>query len=128
MAEENTLYENNDVKITNLRAVFGSKTYAVNSITSVDTKTESSPGCAPAALLIFGLFMALFGYTGDSSILMIAGILVAVVGGVVVFGTKPTYIVRIASASGEVKAYTSQNKADIDSMVAALNNAIIQKG
>ena len=128
MAEEITIYEKNDIKITNLRAVFGSKTYAINSITSVEAKSENKTGCAPAGLFIGGLFIAVFGYAGDGNGLLVFGLILAFMGLGVLLTAKATYIVQIASASGEIKAFTSKNKTDIDPIVTALNDAIIKKG
>jgi hypothetical protein len=41
---------------------------------------------------------------------------------------KPEYVVQFGSSSGEIKAYSSKSEDEIKQIVAAINDAIIQKG
>ncbi|MFQ5927976.1 MAG: DUF6232 family protein [Terriglobia bacterium] len=43
-------------------------------------------------------------------------------------GQRPTHHLRIASASGESSALSSENKNRIDRVIQAINEAIIQRG
>jgi hypothetical protein len=133
---ETTIYQQGEVHITNLRAVFHTKTYAISNITSVDSQRIEASGCAPAFLVILGIFLALFGIGAATGRNGDAGdIVMIIIGAVMVFGgayvsrtAKPTYAVNLTTAAGEVKAYTSADETTIKNIVEALNNAIIQKG
>jgi hypothetical protein len=128
------LYDQNGIKITNLRAVFGEKTYAVANITSVETVTLQPNGCLPAGLIIIGILMAMVGglpylSTGDGSLgMLVIGLLFAGGGIGIMRTSKPSYAVSLTTASGEVKAYTHEDLTVIRAMVEALNTAIVHKG
>lgn len=133
--DETTIYESQGVKVTNLRAVVGSKTYSMSNITSVSTSTKES-ACVPLVAILFGSLLLL---AGVASLLLgssLSGVLpwfilggLSVGGGILVHRARSaTYVVRLGSASGETDALTSANKAEIDAIVAALNEAIVKKG
>jgi len=50
-----------------------------------------------------------------------AGIAIAVM-------TKPSYVVRIGSASGEANALVSKDRAFVGKIVNAMNEAIVKRG
>jgi hypothetical protein len=64
MTDEKAIYEQGTIKITNLRAVFGDKTYAMSNITSVEkgTKADNS-GCVVAAMVLIGILMVVFSFS-----------------------------------------------------------------
>ena len=129
MADETTLFEEKDIKITNLRAIFGDKTYAMSNITSVSRETKDSLGCALPALVIIGIMITIFSFIdGPSWGTAAIGIFMAGAGIIGAKNQKPDHIVQIGSSSGEIKAYTSQDRELIEKIVNALNDAIIQKG
>lgn len=142
MPEETTLYEANGVKVTNLRAVFGQKTYAVSNITAVETQTQQPSQAIPVILAVIGailliVFLAsLFGGNSYNASLnrgvnwasLILGALMLSMGVGFLRAAKPAYIVGITTSSGEVKAWSSADKAVIEQVVEALNDAIVQKG
>jgi len=134
--DETTIYEAQGVKITNLRAVLGNKTYSVSNITSVGTTVKQPGSCLPFGLMAFGVLLILGGvvvlaggaeFTTALPWFGFGGLSLAV-GLLVHRGGKSAYIVRLGSASGEADALESTNKADIDSIVSALNEAIVRKG
>ena len=59
---------------------------------------------------------------------VIAGVVVLGLGTLIAAIAKPTYCVKITSASGEAKATPSKDKQYIDSIVMALNEALIRRG
>lgn len=130
MSEEVTIYEQNGIKITNLRAVFGEKTYSVANITSVEAKTiQPSTGLA---FTIFVIGLLLF-FAGVADLKENLGLIIWALGCFVIFffmnrSAKPTYSVSLTTASGEVKAYESPDQQIIKTIVQSLNTAIIQKG
>lgn len=130
-AAETTIYEKNDIKITNLRAVFGSKTYAISNITSVETKRIDANGCMPAGLMTIGVLLVFYGIPRlfDAEFnMVIFGAIAFGLGFLIHRSNKPSYAVSLTTASGEIKAYTSESSESISEIIEALNNAIIQKG
>lgn len=134
--QETVIYSQNGIQVTNLRAVFGSKTYAISNITSVDSSINQSSGCVPFALIgisIISFWIGISSYTNNWSadnnpIAIVLGILFAI-GGFGLFKTaKPSYSVNITTAAGDVRAFTSDDETEIKNIVEGLNKAIIQKG
>lgn len=141
---EVTFYQDSVVLITNARAVLGAKTYAMAGITSVTTGvipanrrigiaiacfglSAASCGCCPIGLsmtgakdtggfIVLGIGLGLLGMLGIA-----AGIVLALI-------TKPTYVVRIGSASGEANALSSKDAGYIQKIVNAMNEAIVKRG
>lgn len=128
---EATIYEKNDIKITSLRAVFGAKTYAISNITSVESKRIDGNGCLPAGLMILGVLLFIYGIPrlldGDFT-WAIYGLIAFGLGFLIHRNNRPSFVVSLATASGEIKAYTSDSQETITEIVKALNDAIIQKG
>jgi hypothetical protein len=131
MPEEKVIYQQRNIKITNLRAVFGDKTYAMSNITSVEKLSDTPTGAFGWLFLVLGLIVGMIALLADATYKLPMFLLAAmmIIGGV---GTlkpgKPEYIVQFGSASGEIKAYTSTDHKEIEAIVAAINEAIVQKG
>ena len=130
MNEETTIYQQGSIKITNLRAIFAEKTYSISNITAVETKTIEPNKNLEFVLLFAGLSMFVCGVTDPSKNIqwLIFGVLALVIFYFMYRASRSTYAVNITTASGEVKAYTSQDQAAIQTIVQALNTAIVQKG
>ena len=128
---EDIIYSDNNVSISTSRIVIGATTYALRNITSVKMSfTPAKSGCA-IALIVLGaivLLASLGGGNGAGSAVM--GLLVGAViaGGGVLWmrSNKTEYNVMIASSSGEAKALSSTNKSQIETIVGAINDAIIK--
>ena len=120
MSQETTLYQDGDILVTKQRAVLGGKTFAMSNITSV------SMGVVPAntgiawVLIIVGVLGALCSYG--------LTLIVVAIGVYMLINAKPTYIVRLGSAAGEVDGLASRNREHIQQIVNALNEAIIRRG
>lgn len=129
MADEKVIYEQGNIKITNLRAVFGEKTYSMSNITSVEKSKVEQTGCAIPGLIIAGILLFMYSFAdGINWMLLVVG-LVMVGGGIYASRSeKPDYLVQFGSASGEIKAYKSKDQDEIKAIVEAINTAIIQKG
>jgi len=123
---EQIIFEEGNVKITNLRAIIGSKTYAMSNVTSVGLGRQNPSRFFPVTLIVVGGLYALFGQNGWSS--LVGGGLIVVWGFLVLRSAKPTFIVKIGSASGEMKALSSQDKAHMRRIVDAVNEAIVRRG
>lgn len=138
MKEEIPIYSQGEIKVTNLRAVFGEKTYAISNISAVETETVA-PSSFGGALLAIGILMVIFAIpsflpsqnalqSGPKVTLLLLGLLLLVAGFLSMRAAKSSYTVKISTSSGEVKAYTSDNKELIKNIVESVNQAIIQKG
>lgn len=68
------------------------------------------------------------GITSESIGGFIVGALMLVAGLVIAALSKPSYIVRLGSASGEADALISKDREYIQKIVNALNEAIIKRG
>jgi hypothetical protein len=130
MAEEN-IYSDSDVSVTTARIIVSGTTYALSNITSVKmTETAGNSGCAVA--LIVGLisfsFAVLSIVDGTGPVLLallFAGGLLA--GGMAwLRSVKSAFHVTIASSSGEIHALSSLNRSYIETIVGAINEAIIR--
>ena len=116
MTTERTFYsDEKGVRITSVRAIFGSKTYVMANITSVAT-AESPPSRGP------GITIAIIGFIMMVACIMLRITEVAIAGGVMLgLGilyavlAKPTYHVKITSASGEEEPKSSNDKEYIHS-------------
>ena len=126
---ETSILEEGNVKITNLRAIIGTKTYAMSNVTSVSLgkKKESN---TPLGLIILGAAMGISGLFTLPDTLVCVGIggVLAVMGVFGALNSKPTYMVRIGSASGESNILESTDLEQISRIVAAMNDAIVRRG
>ncbi len=125
-SEEQIIYEEGSVKITNLRAIFNSETYSISQISSV-RYFQKAPSCASWIILAIGIFTIFLSFSGNISFLII-GLIAAGIGGVFIWTSKTTHIIQIKNSSGEVNAYNSKNEEEIRDIVSAMNQAIVLKG
>lgn len=129
MPEEKVIYEKGKIKITNLRAIFGDKTYAMSNITSVEKGSIAPDNSLSIILLILGLTIFFLAFIAMSSIRLGMWLL----GAVMVFGaigkwllgSQAEHYVQFASSAGEIKAHTSDDETEIKQIVAAINQAMI---
>ena len=127
---ENIILEEGNVKITNLRAVIGAKTYAMSNVTSVNMGTKATSN-APLSIILIGIILIIGSYVigfRDSVGCLAVALLLIVVGVYLAKNAKTTFIVRIGSASGESNILEAQDKAYIKRIVDALNEAIVRRG
>lgn len=131
VTEEKVIYEQGDIKITNLRAIFGDKTYAISNITSVTKKEKTNLSAfLPVAIIVVGIAFISFAFF-DEVINWIAigfGVLMVVGGYFVAMLLKTEYFVQIASAVGEEEACKSKSIVKVTDIVRAINQAIIEQG
>ena len=135
MSEETTIYEDGDIKITNLRAIFGAKTYAVSNISAVEMRSKA-PSPFPALIGLLGgvlLLLSLPSFfnnrTWDNNwTLLVIGLILIFFSVMSIRAAKTEYTIAFSSSSGEIKAFQSYDKEEIDEILQALNDAIIQKG
>jgi len=127
--KEVTVFEEGSVKITNLRAIFGTKTYAISNITSVNRR-KRPPSNASIWWIIVGVLLSLIGlfslreFWGS----LVLGLAIIVAGAYSFYNSKTVYIVKIGSASGESNVLESHDQIYIKRIVEAMNEAIVRKG
>jgi membrane-bound ClpP family serine protease len=130
MSEEKVIYEKGNIKITNMRAIFGDKTYAVSNITSVTKKEKTTPfSFLPVGIIVFGIaFITISFFNNLNGALMILGVFMVIGGYFVAMLLRTEYFIQLGSAAGDTEAYTSKDIAEIEKIVQAINQAMIQQG
>jgi ribosomal protein S27E len=117
---EKVYYRAGGVRVTSARAILDGKSYAMAQITSVEAVEIPPNTKAAVALIVCGAILAI-PTCGLALILLIVGI--------IVYGTaRPYYAVCVASASGEAHALIGPDPEPIDRVVAAINQAIVERG
>lgn len=120
-------YQQGTVTITDKRAVLGEKTYALSNITTVSKATKPPSGTVGLAIIAFGLavgFCVMQNSRWGGIFIMAVTALPALY---YMFTAKPSYTVRIGSASGEADALESKDEDHIQAIVNAMNKAIIER-
>lgn len=129
MATEPTFYsDERGVRITPTRAIFGSTTYAMANITSIKRDMHPANRKPGIIIAVLGLIILVASASFDSSTGVIIGAIVLGLGILVAAIVKPTYFLKITSASGEAEPISSKDKQYIDSIVIAMNEALIRRG
>ena len=131
MTEEKVIYEKSDIKITNLRAIFGDKTYTISNITAVTRKQKTNLSAfLPVAIIVVGIAFISLAFFNDviNWATILYGIFMVVGGYFLALLLNTEYSVQIGSASGEIQAYTSKSIAKVTEIVQAINQAMIQQG
>lgn len=118
--EETTFFEYEGVRITNTRFIVDGQTFAMNNITSVKPLEQRPNRILPGLLIVFGVLPAINGATG--------GLFVALVGAIWWAMQKTVYHVMLHTAGGETSALKTFQKGYLQSVVTALNNAIVHRG
>ena len=130
--KEETFYSDNAVAVTNTRIIIWGTTYALRNITSVKMTFTPPRIVKPILLLIVGLIIllaAFMSFNGNTpapiGVYIIAG---AMIGGAIlwILSAITMYHVGLSSASGEIHALTSKNKAYIERVVLSINKAIVK--
>lgn len=129
MSTDETIYYNEgNVKITNARAILDKRTFAVNGVTSVSMHAKAPSIVWPVILGLIGIVVGLTSIGKEGWVGYVVAVLFigAAVG--LYKMTSTMYTVKIGSASGEVNAYTTNNRDQISKIVEAINTAIIKRG
>ncbi len=134
MTEEKTYYQDASVLVTNSRVILQGTTYAMTNITSVKmiSKAPSLTGALIGVIAgALGILCGIFGIIVEVN----AGWLGIVLGVVFIGGAiflfskaKATYVVIVGSTSGEKQVFTSTNKEQIQKIIVAINQAIVERG
>jgi len=115
-------YQDSNVTVTQARFITNSKTYAMRNISSVHIFEIVKSRTLPVLMIVIGILLL---FSND---LRIAGIFIVVVAALILFLTKNEFSVRISTNSGEANSIISKDRLYIESIVKALNEAIIHRG
>lgn len=118
---EMTFLQKDGVRVTSTRFIVPGQTYAMAGVTSVRFETVEPNQFAPIVLLLIGLLLAFIQAIRPLGVLMVVGGIVWLV------CLKKRYAVRLSSASGEVRAIEHTDSNYINSIVSALNEAIVYR-
>lgn len=118
--EETIFFEYGDVKVTNARFITGSQTYAMSNVTSVKAFEEKPNRFGGILVLIVGLLLALS--------IPVPGLVIAALAGFYLYSLKTYYHVMLFTSGGEASALKTEQKEYLNSVVSALNEAIIHRG
>ncbi|AIT79119.1 DUF6232 family protein [Novosphingobium pentaromativorans] len=127
------VYQRGTVSVDVHFARFGSKSYAIDKINSVDVRVEHKSGCLWIALLFLTILFALAAMgaavssEGDSTASWGITAILAVIT-VLAYRSrpKPTYHLMLATSSGEVQATKSQDDEAIYELRTAIEAAMME--
>jgi len=126
--EEQVFFDNGDVTVTNARFISSGQTYVMSNITSVKSLVEDPSKTGPVVFIVIGGIMALAGLGNASFGAILTGAIIVAIGILWFKGLKSKFYVALATASGETRALSSEDKSFIDTIVKALNDAIVHRG
>jgi len=130
VSEINILKEKN-VKITNVRAVIGIKTYAISDIVSVSMDVNEPKLFLPVFFAVLaGICSVLIALSDmrEYSECLNASLYIGIAGLVLfILSRKTKYSIRIRNTSVEMKVLESFDKDHVERIVRALNVAIAQR-
>ena len=138
---EHIIFRSNNITITDRRAIFSGKTYAMSNVTSVCAKTNYPDTSGATVLMLLGIVLSflgiMFGIAGmsNSGTSNLSGGFISLLVGIGLFmiaiwirrNSKCTYKVVISSASGEADAFSSYSQSLIYEIVEAINKAIVMQ-
>lgn len=118
--EEKVFFDYDDVKVTSARFITGGQTYAMSNVTSVKAFEEKPKRFGAIVVLIISLLFALNA--------PIPGLIIAGLAAAYLFSLKTYYHVMLSTAGGETSALKTEQRDYLNSVVGALNEAIIYRG
>lgn len=118
--EEKVFFDDGLCSVTSARCILGGKTIPVRSLNSVSMLEETPSRTLPIILIVIGAICLFAGAITPGIILVALGILWLVM-------QKSTYHVQIETSSGSQNAYSGKDRAHIQEVVNALNDAIVHQ-
>lgn len=126
MSDEETFLSKNGVRVTNARFIVHGETYSMANVTSVKTDMEPPDRKGPFLTCAVGVLSLMLaeggaGFVGVGGVLLILGVLWWK-------GQSPTHSLILSSASGEVRALSSEDGDFVNKVEQSLNQAIVARG
>ena len=128
MSDETVFLQLPNATVTSARIMLNGTTYALRNVTSVTMRV------VPPKVIVLYLLGGLILLAGLLQLVAAnyqAGLFAAAIGGGMIFlaaKAKSTYIVAMSTSAGQVDALSSSDKSVIQSVVEAINSAIVHKG
>jgi hypothetical protein len=128
---EATIYSDRDVAVTTARVLCAGTTYANGNISSVrlgETHPNAIPTLVAIAIGLCVLITALARLEFNAAVVFLFVVGIAVIAFAVrhVHQLTPDYHLFISTSSGEVQAFTSKDRTQVERIVAAINEAIVR--
>lgn len=129
---ETVFLNSGGVVVTNARFVVPGQTFAMSGVTSVKHWRTPRKWLFGALLILLGLPMLITGASmasvGSSTGPLMLGLIFAALGVYLIWRGRPQSQVRLQSASGETKAFSSYDDALVRRIVDALTESIVFRG
>ncbi len=122
-AAEGTLYSDTAVLVSTTRLIVNGVTYPLANVSSVRLICQPPNRAAAVILIIVGVIALAFGSSG-----IVFGLLCIGLGVMISVVQKSTYVMLIGSAGGEKSALSSTDQSYMSTVVAHINQAIIDRG
>lgn len=122
--DEKTYFDEGGVLVTQSRFVVQGDTYAMRNVTAVKMKRIEASKGMPIAMIVIGLFAILSLTTWG----VVVGLVVGGLGLGILMDAKDAHVVMLSTSGSDLEAIKSPNKGRIQRVVAALNQAIIDRG
>jgi len=119
--DERIFFEYGDVKVTSSRFINGGQTYVMNNVTSVKPYMKKPNRTGGIIVLLIG-FIIMF----NSS--LITGLLIAAAASYYLYQQKTIYKILLSTSAGETTALVTYQRNYMSDVIAAINNAIVQRG
>jgi len=120
--EEKTFLDAGNVSVSNSRLIVDGQTYAMGDVTSVKTGVEEAN---KRIGVLLGLTSLLVLFIAKS---FLWGGVLLVIATFALIGARNKYSVVLSTSAGENQALRSENKTEIETVVSALNEAIMSRG
>lgn len=118
--DETTFFEHGTVRVTNSRFIVDGQTFAMSNITSVKPREEVPSRTLPVLLIIFAVILVLNEVYWAVILGFIALVWLA--------KQKTAYHVMLHTSGGETSALKTYEPEYLQSVVTAINNAIVHRG
>ena len=129
--DEETIYSDSDVTVTTSRDLCAGTTYELKNITAVkmgETPPNAIPTLVAIAIGLCVLVTALARFELNAAVLFLFVVGIALIAFAVrhVHQLTPDFHLLISSSSGDVQAFTSKDRQQVEQIVAAVNEAIVR--
>lgn len=127
------IYRQGEISVDAHFARFGSKSYAIDKITSVDVREQRKTGCAWIFFIVLAVFAGFAAIAaiaspedrGPSSEIGFFFAVAAIAGFLFYTRPKPVFHLMLATSSGEVQATTALKRETIDDLRVAIETAMV---
>lgn len=128
--EEKVFFNFDGITVSNSRFIVRSKTYAMQSVTSVKPGVVEPKRLIATSFMFIGMLLLVGELMEllDTGVLLIAGAIAVLIGLIAWYVEKTRYAVILNTSAGEHHALISERKQDIEHVLQALNEAIVSRG